>query len=169
MPKQKERKKMPARTELTSSGIRILSLFCAYPEKDFTFNEICTATGTSKTVAKLIIEQFIEKGWITRTILGKLWRLVVNSESEDFKQLKIVLNLQQIYLSGIANAIRKSYPQARAIILFGSYRKGDDISTSDLDIAVEIPGNFALTIENFRTYALGSRENVQVKLHFFCR
>ncbi|HIG96563.1 TPA: nucleotidyltransferase domain-containing protein [Candidatus Woesearchaeota archaeon] len=169
MPKQKHQKKAITRIELTSSTLRILSWFCAYPEKEFTFNEICTATGTSKTVAKQVIEIFIKKGVIIRNILGKLWRLAVNQESEYFKQIKIVLNFQQIYLSGIANAIRKSYPQARAIILFGSYRKGDDISTSDLDIAVEIPGNLALTVENFQTCALGYREKVQVKLHLFCR
>lgn len=169
MPQQKNKMRIPRFAELTSAGARILFWFYAYPERDFTFNEICRATGTSKTVAKQVIEAFLKKEFITRTVLGKLWRLATRAESEEFRRTKIAFNLQQIYSSGIVETIKKVYPSLRAIILFGSFRKGDDISTSDLDIAIELPGNFELNIEDFQKIKVGYRENVQVRLHFFCR
>ena len=50
-------------------------------------------------------------------------------------QLKRVANLKQIYETGLADFLEKEFAGA-AIILFGSYSRGDDIANSDIDIAV---------------------------------
>ena len=75
-----------------------------------------------------------------------------------------------IYQSGILEAIYKKIPNPRAVILFGSYRKGDDTEQSDIDIAVEVLGNEEMRIEKLgNVEELGFRKNVKVNLHIFSR
>lgn len=169
--KRKPRKIKPVgQADLTVSALRILHWFFAYSNRDFTFNEVCTATGTSKTTAKMIIESFFDQQLLKRTILGRLWRLTANQESERFKRAKISYNLGLIYENNIVELIRGKYQQARTIILFGSYRKGDDIEGSDIDIAVEISGATELMIDPaFQFEEIGYRRDVKVNLHIFSR
>jgi len=75
-----------------------------------------------------------------------------------------------IYESGILREIRKKISNPRAIILFGSYRKGDDNEKSDIDIAVEVLGNEdTQVIELGVIPEFGFRKNVVVNLYVFTR
>jgi len=156
--------------DITAAHIRILYWFFAYPDKDFTFNGICEVTNTSKTTARAIIDDLCRNKWIRKTVLGRLWRLAANRETLEFRHAKIAHNLENVYATGIDKTVLNLYPQARAIILFGSFRKGDDASESDLDIAVEVPGTEELQIKPIGEIAmLGYRKNVKVNLHVFSR
>lgn len=156
--------------ELSTAAQRILRWFFAYPNKDFTFNELCKATGTSKTNAKVVVEELIRRGFIAKTVLGRLWRLVAHPQSEKFRQMKIAATFENVYASGIVELVRKKYPQARAIILFGSFRKGDDIVGSDIDIAVEVSGKQELVIESLGViHWFGYRRDVMINIHIFSR
>ena len=88
----------------------------------------------------------------------------------DFTTRKIAENLRLVYESGVLEEINKHYPQALAVVLFGSYRKGDDVRESDLDLAVEVLGNEELQIIELGIITkLGYRENVKVNVHVFTR
>ncbi|PIU89407.1 hypothetical protein COS64_00860 [archaeon CG06_land_8_20_14_3_00_37_11] len=50
-------------------------------------------------------------------------------------QLKRADNLKKIYESSLADFLEKEFAGA-TIILFGSYSRGEDATTSDIDIAV---------------------------------
>lgn len=65
----------------------------------------------------------------------KRWSIELNRDNHRAMQLKRVDNLEQIYESGLADFLEKEFAGA-AIILFGSYSRGDDIINSDIDIAV---------------------------------
>ena len=83
---------------------------------------------------------------------------------------KIPYNLQLIYESGIIGAAYNKIPNARAIILFGSYRAGTDNEKSDIDIAVEVLDNEDIRIETLGLIEqFGFRRNVKVNLHIFSR
>ena len=69
--------------------------------------------------------------------LTKIWRVKANQENWMFKRAKIVYNLNFIYQSGLVEFLNQSYNNPKAIILFGSFRKGEDTSSSDIDIAIE--------------------------------
>jgi predicted nucleotidyltransferase len=66
---------------------------------------------------------------------SKRWAIELNRENHKIFQLKRVDNLMQIYQSGLADFLEKEFAGA-AIILFGSYSRGDDTVNSDIDIAV---------------------------------
>jgi len=59
----------------------------------------------------------------------------LNRDDERAIDFKRVENLKMIYESGIVKLLEDSFLGA-AIILFGSYSRGDDVASSDIDIAV---------------------------------
>jgi len=63
------------------------------------------------------------------------WSIEFNKDNQKAIELKRVENLQMIYESGLARFLQNSFPGA-TIILFGSYSRGEDVQTSDVDIAV---------------------------------
>lgn len=65
----------------------------------------------------------------------KRWSIELNRDNHQIRQLKRVENLNQMYLSGLADFLEKEFAGA-TIILFGSYSRGEDIVNSDIDIAV---------------------------------
>lgn len=73
----------------------------------------------------------------SRIKLTKSKRLSIELNRDNYKmlQLKRVDNLKLIYETGLADFLEKEFAGA-AIILFGSYSRGDDIINSDIDIAV---------------------------------
>ena len=161
-------KKIVPKKELPSET-KIANFFFDFPSGEFTFNEVCKRTGTSKTTAKRVIEHFLQNGLINRKIIGKLWLLTANRKSKSFLRSKIAHNFGLILKEDMIDAIRQQYLQAKAIILFGSYRKGDDVESSDVDIALEVAGNKEMQIIKFANIDIGYRKSVPVNLHIFSR
>ena len=58
-----------------------------------------------------------------------------NRDEQKALDLKRVENLKNIYISGLSDYLEKELAGA-TIILFGSYSKGEDTNTSDIDIEV---------------------------------
>ena len=66
---------------------------------------------------------------------SKRWKIELNRDNHRIMQLKRADNLRLIYESGLADFLEKEFAGA-TIILFGSYSRGDDTATSDIDIAI---------------------------------
>ncbi len=71
---------------------------------------------------------------IQRDKVINLNTITLNRDNPKTTQLKRADNLRQIYESGLADFLEKELAGA-TIILFGSYSRGEDIITSDIDIA----------------------------------
>ncbi len=63
------------------------------------------------------------------------WSIKLNRESPKVVAFKRAENLKMLYESGAASFLEDELPGA-TIILFGSYSRGDDTASSDIDIAV---------------------------------
>jgi len=63
------------------------------------------------------------------------WNIVQNIESAKVVGIKRAENLRMIYESGLAEFLENELPGA-AIMLFGSYSRGEDVAESDIDMAV---------------------------------
>ena len=174
-----ERRKSTSVEEETIDGVsideferaydKIQEWFFAFPEEEFSLNDIAEALGIAKSSANTIVSQLVHDGFLTLTILGKLWRIKANPQHQWFTTRKIPFNLKLVYESGIFDWVEQYVPMAKVIILFGSYRKGDDIKTSDLDIAVEITEEKELSISKARIKKLGYRKDINVNFHIFSR
>lgn len=78
----------------------------------------------------------------------KRWSIKLNASNYKAMQLKRADNLKQVYESGLADFLDKEFAGA-AIILFGSYSRGDDTLNSDIDIAVIGRKNKLIDLEQF--------------------
>ncbi len=147
-----------------------LAWFFANPRIKTGLTELSRYIKSSKTATKQAVERLIEQGFLIREIAGRAWILIINHNNYHFITKKISYHLDKIYESGIVEAVHKILPQARAIILFGSYRRGDDNEESDIDIAVEILDNKEMQISRLGIVEqLGYRKNIPVNLHVFSR
>lgn len=59
-----------------------------------------------------------------------------NTENIEFIRAKRIFNLSQLYNSSMVDFLIEYYLQPNAIIVFGSYSRGEDIERSDIDITV---------------------------------
>ncbi len=156
--------------ELNEAYNKALNWFFSFPNKEIGLNDLSEALKISKTTAKRVVLKLMNEGFLKREILGKIWR-IYNNQGHPFNYTrKICYNLAHVYESGIMNAIYDIIPNPKAVILFGSYRKGDDNEKSDIDIAVEIVGNEEVKIVELGSVdEFGYRKNVPVNLHIFTR
>lgn len=107
---------------------QILELFYEKPNQRFTIREIAKITKIPRTTAHRNVESLKKQGLINKE----------NSANENllFKTKKINLFIEKIVSSGLAEElINKLNPSC--IILFGSFRKGESIKESDIDLFVE--------------------------------
>ncbi|MFH1275629.1 MAG: nucleotidyltransferase domain-containing protein [Candidatus Woesearchaeota archaeon] len=149
---------------------KVLAWFFSFPTIKVGLSDLAKKVNISKTTANLVINRLVKEGFLIKDVIGKTWQIYCNQKHKYNFSKKISYNLSLIYKSDIINSIKETIPNFKVIILFGSYRKGDDIETSDIDIAVEIPGNENLKIVELGQFPLlGLRKNVTLNLHVFSR
>ncbi len=116
---------------------RVLEVLFCYPEKEFSLSDMAKEAGVAKPHIGAILCELERLGLITITKLTKIWRIKANQQSGNFIKSKIVYNLNFIYQSGLVEFLSDHFGNPKAIVLFGSFRQGEDFSTSDIDIAIE--------------------------------
>lgn len=84
----------------------------------------------------------------------------LDMDNRRVMQLKRADNLRQIYESGLSDTLEDGFPGA-TIVLFGSYSRGDDTSTSDIDIAVIGRKEKTLDLQRFEK-TLGRKIRINV-------
>src|SRR3989344_4764674 len=128
--------------------LRILYWFFDYPEIKVTLSELAKDLEISKKTASRIVQLLVEDGFLILEEIGRAWRISCNTSHSYNKMVKIGYNLMAVYTADIIPKIYSLVGNPRVIILFGSYRKGDNRGSSDVDIAVEVIGNKNLEIIN---------------------
>ncbi len=167
--------------ELNEAYQKVLFLFFSFPNTSFTLNELSKKLNISKTTSNKIFNRLYKERLLKVESFGRSWRIVLNKDYAVHYSIKIGYNLMMIYKmlyeSNLIEEINKKIPNYASLILFGSYRKGDDDENSDIDLAVDIGWNVINNGENkeFEIYELGLipqfgyRKNVPVNLHIFSR
>ena len=126
----------------------IFSLLCLRSGEKLSQREVAgilkvSPTAISNSVKKLKDDNIIkiEK---TKTINF----VSFNRDEQKAIELKRVENLKNIYISGFGDYLEKELAGA-TVILFGSFSKGEDTTTSDIDIAVIERKDKALELEKY--------------------
>ncbi len=156
-------------SEATYTHLKIMYWFFAHPNKEMSLSDIANELKISKITANVAINHFVNEGFLKKEVLGRIWRISCNQEHPLNSTLKVSYNLGMIYQSPIIPEIHKIIPNPRAIVLFGSYRKGDDTEKSDIDIAVEVLDDEDVHTIEWIIPQLGYRKDVPVNLHIFSR
>ncbi len=122
---------------IESSTQKLVSILFRYPEKEFSLSELALEANVAKPHAGRILEKLVIIGFIEIVKLSNIWRIKANQKNWNFIKSKIIYNLNFIYQSGLVEFLNQDFKNPRSITLFGSFRRGEDISTSDIDIAIE--------------------------------
>ncbi|MBT3407014.1 nucleotidyltransferase domain-containing protein [Candidatus Woesearchaeota archaeon] len=112
---------------------KILSIIFTHPNRTFHVRNLARLANLSTTSVTKAIKDLeslkivkVESTDITKNIKANL-------ESDSFTRYKRILNLHQIEKNKLTEIITNELNPS-AIVLFGSYAKGEDIEESDIDI-----------------------------------
>ncbi len=148
---------------------KVLYWFFDYPYLPVSLSELSGKLHISKSTAYRIVSDLVDEGFLVMERVGRTWRITCNISHPYNTTRKVPYHLQLILESSIIDRISDRFPGCTAIVLFGSYRKGDDIQSSDLDFAVEVPEYRGVKSLNFTRIDLGFRKSVPVNLLVFSR
>lgn len=91
----------------------------------------------------------LEKEDILSTIkTGSVSFYTANRMSEKYLLEKKFFNIKRLYESGIIEYLKIELSNP-AVVLFGSFARGEDTEESDIDLYVETPSNKELYLEKF--------------------
>ncbi|MBN1646042.1 nucleotidyltransferase domain-containing protein [Candidatus Woesearchaeota archaeon] len=89
-----------------------------------------------------------KEGILTTEITGNVTFYTADRGSERYLLEKKLYNIKLLYVSGMVEFIRRELSNP-AIVLFGSFAKGEDIESSDIDLYIETPSNKRISLEKF--------------------
>ena len=146
-----------------SSMFRTSEMFFVSPTKKYYLMDISRSIGLAHTSVKKNLDKLVRLGLIIESVEKKGKRKFpfykANINNRLFKKEKIIYNLSSILDSGIIEFIEEKL-MPNSIVLFGSYKRGEDIEDSDIDIFVECKDE-KLDLNKFE-----KKLNRKVQLHF---
>jgi|TARA_B100001971_G_C18235728_1_gene567046 predicted nucleotidyltransferase/predicted transcriptional regulator len=115
----------------------ILKCFFEEPEREFHLRELARSANLAPSTISEHLSELVKIGIITsKTDKGfKLFRS--NAEIALYKDTKLSYNMYQIRNSGLIDYLIDEFNYPKTIILFGSFRKSENIPGSDIDIFIE--------------------------------
>ena len=149
---------------------RVAEVLFRWPEKEFSLSDLAKEAGVAKANIGKILNELCGAGFTNIEKLSKIWRIRANMQGGLFVRSKIIYNLNIIYRSGLVEFLIDYFKNPKAVVLFGSFRKGEDLSSSDIDIAVESDEVDAFQTVSLRELAeLESMVRRKIQIHVFNR
>jgi len=145
----------------TQLQLKIFSLLCLKAGEKLSQREIAKILNVSPTAVANSLEE-LKKSNLVKIEKTKTINFVsFNRDEEKAVELKRVENLKNIYLSQLLNYLEIELAGA-TIILFGSYSRGDDTLSSDIDIAIIGRKDKLLNLEKYEKIL-----NRQININFY--
>ena len=119
---------------------KVLELFYEEPDKSFTVREIAQKTKIPKSTVQRHLTELR-----TKHIVSEDNRAVI---SPIFKIKKTNHYIEKLFESGLIEFLEK-YLTPSCIILFGSFRKGESVNESDIDIFAETTKKVGINLTSF--------------------
>ncbi len=123
-----------------SSIQRTAEMFFAYPAKAHYLMDISRKIGLAHTSVKKNLDKLVKLSLVTESTEKKGGRKFplykANIDNKIFKKYKRVYNIASILESNIIDFIEEKL-MPKAIVLFGSYERGEDTEDSDIDLFIE--------------------------------
>jgi len=140
-----------------------MEFFFLKPSNSHYLMDISRTIGLSHTSVKKNLVALVKSEILTESIEKKGERKFpvykANTNNERFKSYKIMYNLTILLESGTIDFIEKIL-MPKSIVIFGSYRRGEDTEKSDIDIFVECAED-KLNLDNFE-----KKLQRKIQLHF---
>src|SRR4030066_380280 len=113
---------------------KVAEIFFVEPIKTHFLKEISRRINLAPTSVRLHIKTLLKEELIEETKTELFRGYKAKRENPHFIFYKKISNLVSLNSSGVIDLLKEHYP--KAIILFGSYDKGEDIESSDIDLFI---------------------------------
>lgn len=133
---------------MKDNNYKVMKVFFDSPEKRVHIRQISRLVGLSPPGILKIVKNLKKEGLLASERNGVVEN-VYASKTEKFFHLKLCYNLLALYESGLISFLRQEYEEPEAIVLFGSYAHAEDISASDVDVAVITGRNVSPDLSKF--------------------
>lgn len=138
---------------------RVFAAFARNPRKPYQVRELSRNIGLAATSVQLHLKELERMGLVRKEKAGVYDAYKSDFESDSFRFYKGVYNIVSLHDSGLIEELeRKTSPDA--IVLFGSYAKGEDLENSDIDIFL-IAKEKSIVLEKYE-----KRLNRKIQLFF---
>ena len=111
---------------------KIMELFFLNPKNSYHLRELSRRVDMSVSTVSMAVDELEDMGLLT-VEKGAVKEIGTN-RNQFFKDLKLSYNLESLTKSGLIDKVERGL-KPDAIVLFGSYSRGEDDSKSDIDIA----------------------------------
>ena len=105
------------------------------PSRKYYVRELAREAKVNPNSVLNVIKVLEKEGLVKKEVKKHVVEISTRLDDPKFLVKKRIFNLSQIYESRIIDFLVKSY-RPKAIILFGSYSRGEDVKKSDIDIAL---------------------------------
>ena len=123
----------------------VAEIFFIEPTKVHYIKEISRKIHLAHTSVKKHLLDLLELGLIEE--ISQVFKgYKAKRDNQEFIFHKKISNLVMLKNSGLLDSLKEHYP--KSIILFGSYDKGEDIESSDIDIFIESK-KFKIDLEKY--------------------
>lgn len=133
------------------NAYKIMKLFFDSPDKKFYIREIARLTGLSAPGVLKILKK-LKKENLLKSERENVVENISALRNERFLVLKKTYNLLSLFDSGLIQCLKDKYEEPEAIVVFGSYSRGEDVSGSDIDIAVVTQKETQIQCKEYENY-----------------
>jgi len=144
---------------IESNTQKFLSIIFRFPTKGLTVREIARLIKVSPPTASSLVKILEKKDLITVKKERAQYKVFGNLDNENFRRLKRIYNI--FSLMDLTKFLTKDL-RPNAIVVFGSYSKGEDMEDSDIDIFIDSLSEKEVNVENFEKQ-LNRRIHLQIK------
>lgn len=113
---------------------RVLEVFFNDSMGKFYIREIARITGLNPNTIINITDRLLKEGLIKKEKKKHIVEFSANL-NDHFKRLRRILNFYKIFNCGLIDFLNKEF-DSEAIVLIGSYSRGEDIKDSDIDLVI---------------------------------
>lgn len=111
---------------------RVMELFFLNPKKTLHLRELSRRIDMSVSTVSMAVDKLEDEGLLK--VEKDAVKEISANRNQLFKDLKLSYNLQRLAISGLTDKVERNL-RPDAVVLFGSYSRGEDSSESDIDIA----------------------------------
>ena len=128
--------------------IKILHYFFFHPTQRLRVRHIEKKVNVALPSAIRYSQELTKESLLKKTEIENVNLYSANRASKEFLLEKKLYNIKLLYNLGIIEYIINEYSNP-IIIMFGSFSKGEDIETSDIDLYIESPIKQSIDLTNF--------------------
>jgi predicted nucleotidyltransferase len=115
---------------------KVLAVFFENPSREFHLRELSRVLKLSMPTIISSTSILAKRRLIIKTKGKVITKVLANRENINFVRYKCLYNLERVYVSAVIDYLSNFYNHPKNIILFGSFSRGEDIGSSDIDIAI---------------------------------